>query len=386
MAGLLDSFTGNSIDDPRTTGLLALAASLSSSPRVTQGLSQGLLQRQQIIGDAAKQNAQSQMMALQLQQAQKAAEDQQRQRDFLSGLQGPRTNAAQAALAGGGGPTMANAQQMAPVDPYQENLFNAVKAGVLPYDQYLASQRKDSSPLKLAAGEALVDPKTFKPIFTNPKEDSTPSAVKEYSYAVKQGYPGSFLDFQLAQKRAGASSVSVNTGQHGFDNTLKLRGDFRSEPIYKAQQEMQSAYSQIKQSLGQASPAGDLAGATKLMKLLDPGSVVRESELGMAMAATGLLDRARNYASMVAGGTKLTPNQRKEFQTLADALYGESAKAYNSKRGEYSAIADRNGLNVLDVIGAEASAPQQATPPGAFPGVDQRAIEAEIQRRMRGGR
>ena len=117
---------------------------------------------------------------------------------------------------------------------------------------------------------------------------------------------------------------------------------------------MTSAYSQIKQALGQASPAGDLAGATKVMKLLDPGSVVRESELGMAMAATGLLDRVGNYASMILSGNKLTPSQRKDFQSLADKLYAESNKQYNSKRGEYQGIAERNGLNTADVLGGEA--------------------------------
>lgn len=198
-----------------------------------------------------------------------------------------------------------------------------------------------------------------KPVYTAPeKPEAAPTNVREYEYARGQGYGGTFEQFQLAQRKAGASSVSVNTGQKGFDNTLKLRGDFRSEPIYKAHQEMTSAYGQIQQSLGQASPAGDLAGATKIMKLLDPGSVVRESELGMAMAASGALDRLQHYATNVVNGTKLTPNQRKDFQTLADALYSESVKQYNGKRGEYQGIAERNGLSVPDVLGSEGRSPK----------------------------
>jgi hypothetical protein len=173
---------------------------------------------------------------------------------------------------------------------------------------------------------------SVRPVFTEPKEptDKTPSAVREYEYARGQGYKGTFDQWDKDRRRAGASSVSVNTGQKGFDNTLKLRGDFRSEPVYKAHQEMQSAYAQIQQSLKQASPAGDLAGATKVMKLLDPGSVVRESELGMAMAATGLLDRVTNYADQIIKGVKLNPAQRKDFQNLADKLYQESVKQYNA--------------------------------------------------------
>jgi hypothetical protein len=199
--------------------------------------------------------------------------------------------------------------------------------------------------------------------FSKPASESLPSAVQEYEYAKEQGFKGSYLDFELAQKRAGASvnNVSVNTGQKGFDNVLKLRGDFRSEPIYKAHQDVKSAHAQISSSLKLASPAGDLAGATKLMKILDPGSVVRESELGMAMAASGALDRLTNYAQMVMSGNKLTPTQRKDFQTLSDALYAESSNLYNAKRGEYKGIADRNGLNELDVLGGEDKVPTKGS-------------------------
>lgn len=158
---------------------------------------------------------------------------------------------------------------------------------------------------------------------------------------------------QIAQ--AGASSVNVNTGQKGFDNELKLRDDFKQEPVYKAHQAIQSAHSTITQSLKAGTPAGDLAGATKFMKILDENSVVRESELGMAMAATGLLDRVQNYANSIINGNKLTPKQRQEFQQLADAIYGESVKAYNSKRGEYTKLGAEYGLNADRAIGGPAS-------------------------------
>jgi uncharacterized protein YdbL (DUF1318 family) len=94
------------------------------------------------------------------------------------------------------------------------------------------------------------------------------------------------------------------------------------------------------------------------MKLLDPGSVVRESELGMAMAATGLMDRVQNYAGMIMNGNKLTPQQRKEFQNLADTLMAQSSQLYNAKRGEYGQIAQRNGLNVEDVTGGAGVMPR----------------------------
>jgi len=178
--------------------------------------------------------------------------------------------------------------------------------------------------------------------------------MRNYNLAKQQGFPGSLIDYELALKKAGASNVSVNTGQHGFDNTLKLRSDFRSEPTYKAYQEVDSAFRQVKEGAKMQSPAGDLAAATKVMKILDPGSVVRESELGMAIAATGLADRVGNYATMVLKGTKLTPSQRKDFTDLSEKLYNAAANQYNAKRAEYETIANRNQLNAEDVAGSPA--------------------------------
>ena len=228
--------------------------------------------------------------------------------------------------------------------------------------QLRASMQKDTTPMKVGRDDRLIDPITRRVVLDAlPKEETTPADWKLYQLSGAQQRGIGFDQWDQARKRAGATNVSVNTGQHGFDNTLKLRGDFRSEPVYKAHQEMQSAYSQIKEALGKGNAVGDLAGATKIMKLLDPGSVVRESELGMAMAATGLLDRVSNYASMVANGNKLTPKQRVEFQGLADALFSQSANLYNAKRSEYEGIAQRNGLNTADVLGPQSTI--QVQPP-----------------------
>ena len=304
---------------------------------------------------AQQQALQTQLVQMQLAQAKAQQEQQQRaltnEEAFRNLLPSPQMQASSDALSGGGGPTVGNAANIKPVDPMAQLSYEAMKYGQIKPTDYLASLRKDTTPIKLGAGESLIDQRTYKPLATNPKPEEQPSAIKEYNFAKLQGYPGTLQQFLIEQKRAGASNVRVNTGQHGFDNTLKLRSDFRSEPVYKAHQEMQSAYAQIKASLKSGSAVGDLAGATKIMKLLDPGSVVRESELGMAMAATGMLDRVTNYANMIISGQKLTPKQRTEFQGLADALFTQSSNLYNAKRSEYEGIAQRNGLNTADVLG-----------------------------------
>ncbi|WP_262518867.1 hypothetical protein [Agrobacterium fabrum] len=52
------------------------------------------------------------------------------------------------------------------------------------------------------------------------------SDIKEYEYAKERGYEGSFVDFQLAQKKAGASSVNVGTeGDKFYENLDKKNAE-----------------------------------------------------------------------------------------------------------------------------------------------------------------
>lgn len=168
------------------------------------------------------------------------------------------------------------------------------------------------------------------------------------------------------------ASASVST-KDAFKNERDLRNDLKSEPIYKAHQEVRSAYEQIRGALGQNTPISDVAAATKIMKLLDPGSVVRESELGIAMASSGLMDRVTNYANMVISGQRLTPQQRKDFQKLADEFYRASEEQFNVKAAEYSGIAKDYGLNETRVSGRA---------PASQPGGGKGKLTADEQREL----
>jgi len=161
--------------------------------------------------------------------------------------------------------------------------------------------------------------------------------------------------------------VNMTEGQKGFENEMKLAGAFKQEPIYKDYQDVKSAFGQVVSSLSQGTPIGDVAGATKVMKLLDPGSVVRESELGIAMAASGRMDRLNNYFSNMMSGRKLTPTQVDDFKALSNELYSAAGQAYNQKRKEYQGFGEAYNFKNLDAaLGAPASIPSiMRTRPGA---------------------
>lgn len=386
--GLLDGFIGESWDDPRTMGFLAAMQGLRK-----RDIAGGLLAYGQAIQEGKQQGLLNEFNRMRLEEAKLGLEDKQRRRQALDSIPSPEMLASQSALSGGGGPTVANAARIPAVSPILQQAYNFTRGGLMEPTDYL----KTLTPKELPFNK--VDPKDYTPesiqAFSasggdytklvpvrkmdvvgnravnlyNAKEGTVFDQIdpnKPFGMVGGQVVPNqAFQSYELNKAKAGKTDVTVNTGQKGLDNELKIRSDFRSEPIYKAHSEVQSAYSQISAALKQQSPAGDLAGATKIMKILDPGSVVRESELGMAMAASGALDRLQHYATNIINGTKLTPKQRADFQMLADKLYQESANQYNSKRKEYEGFATDYGLNPQRILGPAITSPRLPTAPAA---------------------
>jgi hypothetical protein len=201
------------------------------------------------------------------------------------------------------------------------------------------------------------DPAKFIELTT--AKDTTPSDIRSALEFQKLTPEQQKTYLQLKSAAAPKTILDMTGGQKGFDNEMTLKKSFAAEPVYKAYGEMQSAYGQINDSLKAASPAGDLAAATKFMKLLDPGSVVRESELGMAMAASGALDRAVNYAQLRISGEKLTPTQREDFAKLSRELFSTATTAYNTKRGEFEQMGTAYGLDANRALGAPAKMPSK---------------------------
>ncbi len=376
--GLLDGFLGKDWQDPQSAAVMALAGGLLSG-----NFGQGAKDYGNILAGAKDTEMKRKLIEMQMQEGQMRNEalrqqfaDQTKMRDLVAQYRIPATPNG---LPGGlpadtvnslpaefqiGGAVKPAAPRPAGFDRegYGAALESRFPDAGLAYQQKI---KKDDTPVKLGAGEQLLSGAAsgFKLLASGaPKPESKPSALQEYEYARGQGYAGTFDQWDKDRRRAGASTstVSVNTGQKGLDNEMKFSAAFKGEPIYKAHQEVQSAHSQITQALKLQSPAGDLAGATKMMKILDPGSVVRESELGMAMAASGALDRLTNYSDRILKGTKLTPTQRTDFQNLANNLYDESVKQYNNKRTEYHGFAGKYGLESDVLLGKPATAAEPA--------------------------
>ena len=125
--------------------------------------------------------------------------------------------------------------------------------------------------------------------------------------------------------------------------------------------QIDDAFGRIRASATDPSPAGDLAIVFNFMKMLDPGSVVRESEFQTAAQAKAWLastdaegeyqipNFVRTIIQQATEGTILLPEQRVDFIDRAARLYSPQLKKYEMVLQDFTNKA--NKLNVpVDLV------------------------------------
>ena len=105
---------------------------------------------------------------------------------------------------------------------------------------------------------------------------------------------------------------------------VALAKEFRSHPEIKAADKVFTSYGKIKAMAEDAdnfkTGASDMSMIFAYMKMLDPGSTVREGEFATAENSGGLSEKLTNYYNKAIEGKFLTPKQRQEFLQAAGKL------------------------------------------------------------------
>ena len=120
----------------------------------------------------------------------------------------------------------------------------------------------------------------------------------------------------------------------------KLTGEFR---------DVGNSFNTILAGAENPTAVSDMSLIFSFMKMLDPGSVVRESEFDQAESAAGWSDSALNAMNKFWDGTKLTTN-RGEFLTQAKNLYDARMPGYTNILDTYTGIAGRENLDARNVV------------------------------------
>ena len=169
---------------------------------------------------------------------------------------------------------------------------------------------------------------------------STAEGHKQYAELSQEG-----LKQEEKEKRA----KIIAQGQD-LKNADNLRKEFIGQPIVKNFQDVQQSYAKIQQLSKAPSAAGDISMIFAYMKMLDPGSVVREGEQATAQNAAGIPDQVRNAYNRLLNGQRLTPRQRADFINQARSIYNSHQSLVSRLEQDYKGLAQQYGTNPQLVV------------------------------------
>lgn len=187
------------------------------------------------------------------------------------------------------------------------------------------------------------------------------------------------LQLELGTRRDLAKEKALlDAKKQAQDAGEGLRKELMGNPVTKAAQEVAAAYSKIQGAAKVPSAAGDLSLIFSFMKILDPGSSVREGEFANAQNAGGIPERMMAQYNNMLRGERLAPEVRADFLTQSKNLYDAQMGRYNSLANQYRGQAQRSGAAPEDVVFdlfGQGAAPAATPSAAAAPNQDAAALD-----------
>ena len=247
------------------------------------------------------------------------------------------------------------------------------------------------------ADRAVADATTAQATATNAAEKAAADAAKATADANKAKIDAQYAeklaladlkkkaaDLGLTQAQTGSAlaqtkKLGVETQKAALDlEALKATGGIdpekkfaQEEKIRKEWQgrskvygELQGTFNTLKASSESANGPGDIALITGFMKMLDPGSVVRETEFATARDTAGLFTQLQNRLEKAKNGQLLSPAQRKEYVALSQKYLESAQKKAGEDKKALGVVVKNYRLNPENVFGPEMT---EAPPPPPAP-------------------
>lgn len=127
-----------------------------------------------------------------------------------------------------------------------------------------------------------------------------------------------------------------------------LRKEFSQQVKDSKFTDVRDAYSKVKNVSDTA--AGDLSLIFAYMKMLDPGSVVREGEFANAENTAGIPERVRQQYNRALRGERLSKEQRTAFKGEAATIFNSYVERHNSLVDSYTGLASQYGLDPKRIV------------------------------------
>ena len=410
MAGLLDIFgTGGADtlgllgmsqadiarnrDDAQAQALYALAGRLFQGGNTGQSIAQGLQAGQQAYKGGMQgalqeqlQNAQLQEMIRKRKLEQQALAEQQRIQGVIQGA-------------------VTKPQEMYGEDMMGQQVGQGMTAPSFDLSraapQLVGSAEGRKTLAELVASQKAMRPETFslaegavqlerdpftgaiKQVATGaPKREPVPSAIAEYKFAQDQGYKGSFQDFEIAKRTAGAPKLAVDLKDptaiaKAQSDVLK---DWRGVVKDTGAMEVADRFKAAKAAVAEANAGNKTADGALIYaigKIYDPSGAVQEGDKATILGNRSIPQSIKAYAERALSGQSLLPEERAGLLSVASKLVESKARNLEAQKAPYASISQQlggNGSLLLNPLSDALTAPVQGMPTAAD-------IAAEIARR-----
>ena len=160
---------------------------------------------------------------------------------------------------------------------------------------------------------------------------------------------------EAIQKQIDAEITKAGFDKELFDAENKILADYTKKT--KELVESEISYNKLAEARNAKDGVGDLAMVFSFMKMLDPGSVVRESEFSAAQNTAGLFQKLRVAAESIKKGDLLSDEQRTSFLELSKKFL-DAGRLHMAKIRLDKGLQVKNyGLNPVNIFGSEIAPP-----------------------------
>lgn len=152
-------------------------------------------------------------------------------------------------------------------------------------------------------------------------------------------------------KQVGGAANGLAPGN--FDDQAKLRGEYLKQSGDFVS--VRDAFGRLQAAAQDTTGASDVAMVYAFMKMLDPGSVVREGEFATAENTAGIPDQIRQLYNRALTGERLPPQVRADFLQQGGRQFVGAKSRQDAVVKQYGTLAQRYGFDP-SVIGIDLSA------------------------------
>jgi hypothetical protein len=232
--------------------------------------------------------------------------------------------------------------------------------------QFLKRAAAASEPMKLGAGMLTPDGQYIKDPFAS--RDARRASLERQATTMQGAIDRQEREERDRQDRLRQQQISNDFREQGLALQGVIAGNTNENRNFTRATTLRNEYGKKADKIGEGvrhaetvmtlltdpdikqNPTKQVALVFAFGKMLDPESVVRESEYALIANARGVFQGLIQKPDQLMTGARLTPEQLSSMQAIAGQLFAGADQRRNDLAAAYRSMAERNGLRVEDVL------------------------------------